>query len=192
MFWNLSDGSQVEKTGEYEAKEGGFEIIPDDTKVLAAIGEIKWHTFANGDRVVNVKWQVVSENFKGRIIFQALKVFGTQYCKDKQKTSDKAKRMLGAIDANSGSVLPLDREPTDQDLMRMMGKIMGLHIKVYKHDPKNPDGPEKDGNYIAGISSKQSTPMSAPVSRAAVPMSQQANVQAQGAAQDGFDDDIPF
>ena len=39
-FWNLSDGKEVESKSEFEAG-GGFEVIPDGTRVLAAVEECK-------------------------------------------------------------------------------------------------------------------------------------------------------
>jgi hypothetical protein len=177
-FWNLSDGSFVENTTEF--KDSGGELFPDNTKVLAAIEEAKWDEY-EGDRTISLKWRVIGEQFKNRVQFQNLKVYGTKKCKDKLKSSDRAKRMLAAINTNAGSKLPMDREPTDQDLMSaLMGKPMGILIKLATLEDK------KQVNYVAGISSSKQQP-----AQQAAPVQQRPVQQAAPSAVD-FDDDIPF
>jgi len=190
-FWNLSDGSQVQGTTEF--KDEGGELFPDNTKVLAAIDEVKWQEY-EGDRTISLKWRVVGEMFKNRVQFQTLKVFGTKKCKDKLKSADRAKRMLAAINANAGNKLPIDREPTDQDLMSaLMGKVMGVLIKV----ANIPEGDKKQVNYVAGISAAKQPQQQQPATRTAQVVSAEI-VQAAGnaasakAAVYDFDEDIPF
>ena len=72
-FWNLSDGKEVESKSEFEAG-GGFEVIPDGTRVLAAVEECKDDEW-EGERFFNLKWRILDGDYKNRIIFQKLKVF---------------------------------------------------------------------------------------------------------------------
>lgn len=180
-FWDLSDGTELDTTKTEVVASGGFEPIPDNTKVLASITDAKWKEF-DGDKHIGLKWEIVSENFKKRIVFQSLKPYGTSLCEDRVKSIDRSKCMIAAIYANVGATLPTDRWPTDEELMRyLIGKIMGIHIKTYKSKKYG-----KLENYIAGIS-KKTTAASAP---AADPQGRQtAAVSAPSAAD--FDD-IPF
>lgn len=176
-FWTLSDGKQAEQTDKFEA--GSFDVLPDDTDVLAVIEEAGWKSgFEGSPDVISLRWSVLKPDaLKNRKIFQKLKV-----CEDDPKISDKAKRMLMAIDTNAGGKLAkLDREPEDHELMMaLMNKPMVLKIKVWKMN-------DKKGNWVAAVSpakKKAAQPEQAPV---AAPQATPADNL------DDLDDDIiPF
>jgi hypothetical protein len=86
-FWNLSDGKAVESKSEFELG-GGFEVIPDGSRVLAAVEECKDDQW-EGERFFNLKWRILEGEYKNRIIFQKLKVFSS-----KEKQRDNAITML--------------------------------------------------------------------------------------------------
>src|SRR5690606_41282151 len=125
-FWKTSDGKEVERNTEFDSG-GGFEVIPEGTKLLALIDEAGWKSGFEGEPDhIQIRWTVLApEGFKNRKIFQKVRVLDTDPSK-----ADKAKRMLAAIDANAGGKLAtIDREPEDNELMgALMNKSMVIQI----------------------------------------------------------------
>lgn len=171
-FWNLSDGKAVESKSEFELG-GGFEVIPDGSRVLAAVEECKDDQW-EGERFFNLKWRILEGEYKNRIIFQKLKVFSS-----KEKQRDNAITMLAAIDANAGGKLMASgKEPTDFAIASALAnRPMILLLRVWESEDK-----QKTGNYVAGVFSRQQTKAS--------PAPKQS-VQSNELPMD-FSDDVPF
>lgn len=156
-FWNLSDSNEkLDTSGSFEAG-GSSEPIPDNTQVKAAIDEAKWDEY-EGERYVSLRWNVLAPaDFKGRKVFQKVKVFD-------QKKADKAKKMLAAIAVNAGGGLLKVAQPGDQDLQKhLMNKPMALLLKVWAIDKTDGTG-KATGNWISAVSplKKQDAPVVAP------------------------------
>lgn len=171
-FWNLSDGKAVESKSEFELG-GGFEVIPDGSRVLAAVEECKDDQW-EGERFFNLKWRILEGEYKNRIIFQKLKVFSS-----KEKQRDNAITMLAAIDANAGGKLMASgKEPTDFAIASALAnRPMILLLRVWESEDK-----QKTGNYVAGVFSRQQT-KAAPAPK----QSAQSNEPSMD-----FSDDVPF
>lgn len=171
-FWNLSDGKAVESKSEFELG-GGFEVIPDGSRVLAAVEECKDDQW-EGERFFNLKWRILEGEYKNRIIFQKLKVFSS-----KEKQRDNAITMLAAIDANAGGKLMASgKEPTDFAIASALAnRPMILLLRVWESEDK-----QKTGNYVAGVFSRQQTKASS-----APKQSAQSNEPPMD-----FSDDVPF
>lgn len=160
-FWNLSDNSQIDNSGAFEMGGGEMEPIPNNTGLLAAIEEAKWDEY-DGYRYISLRWRVIGGQHENRVIFQKMKVFGTNSCKDRQATADKAKRMLAAIDANAGgNLLKIQGEPSDVDLMSALtGKVMAIKVQVWEMEI---NGEKKSGNWISAVAPRGKTaPATAP------------------------------
>ena len=188
-FWNLNDGTQAQATNEFDTGGGDLEPIPNNTGCIAAIEEAKWDWYES-DRFIVLKWRVLKpEQYKNRVIFHKLKVFGTANDKDPQAAADKAKRMLAAIDTNAGGkLMQVHGEPSDQDLMSaLVGKMMAIKVMKWEMEIS---GTKKSGNWISAVSpaggSAAAKAPSAPVQQTPV---QQAPAPEQSA---DFEDDIPF
>jgi hypothetical protein len=171
-FWNLSDGKAVESKSEFELG-GGFEVIPDGSRVLAAVEECKDDQW-EGERFFNLKWRILDGEYKNRIIFQKLKVFSS-----KEKQRDNAITMLAAIDANAGGKLMASgKEPTDFAIASALAnRPMILLLRVWESEDK-----QKTGNYVAGVFGRQQT-KAAPAPKQSSPSNEPPM---------DFDDDIPF
>lgn len=171
-FWNLSDGKAVESKSEFELG-GGFEVIPDGSRVLAAVEECKDDQW-EGERFFNLKWRILEGEYKNRIIFQKLKVFSS-----KEKQRDNAITMLAAIDANAGGKLMASgKEPTDFAIASALAnRPMILLLRVWESEDK-----QKTGNYVAGVFSRQQT-KAAPAPKKSAPSNEPSM---------GFSDDVPF
>lgn len=168
-FWQLSDGSQFDNSGDFEAGNT-LAPIPDGSTLYAAIKEAKWESY-EGEEFIKVQWQILKpQEYNNRVVFQKIRV------NEKDKTKrDKALRMLNAIDINSGSKLPRDREPADVDLAQCWTrKMMTIKVKVWEQNGNS-------GNWIVAVSSprKEATPTpTKPTQPAQLP--------------DMADDNIPF
>ena len=171
-FWNLSDGKAVESKSEFELG-GGFEVIPDGSRVLAAVEECKDDQW-EGERFFNLKWRILEGEYKNRIIFQKLKVFSS-----KEKQRDNAITMLAAIDANAGGKLMASgKEPTDFAIASALAnRPMILLLRVWESEDK-----QKTGNYVAGVFSRQQT-KAAPAPKQSAPYNEPPM---------DFSDDVPF
>ena len=135
-------GEMPESTGDYEQKGGG-PVIPEGTRVLATIEEIKTQTFdGSTHESLNLKWRVEEpEEYNNRVFYQTIRINGADplsqyYNKDKQDAQIKdAFRMLSAIDKNAGgNISKLMRKPTDAELTKyIVGAKMWVNLGVYNN-----------------------------------------------------------
>lgn len=176
-FWNLSDNSTIETTGNFEMGGGQMEPIPNGTECLAVIDEAKIDSY-DGQEYISLRWNVLKgekEEYKNRKIFHKVKVFDLD-----PKVSDKAKRMLANIDANAGGkLMASDQAPTPENLMNALGmKPMIIKLAVWEMER---DGEKKTGNWVQSVASKDSVPQPVEQKPSAGPNNPSA-----------FDDDVPF
>ena len=149
-FFTTSDNKAIEKSGVMEMGGGDIEPIPAKTQVLAAPDEAKWDEY-EGDEYISLRWSILQpKEYAGRKIFQKIRV-----CDGDSKKSDKAKRMLAAIDTNAGGKLLASGErPTDESLTRcLVNKPMVLLLQLW--EIKQDDGTVKRGNWIGAVSPRQ-------------------------------------
>ena len=135
-------GEMPESTGDYEQKGGG-PVIPEGTRVLASVEEIKTQTFdGSSHESLNLKWRVEEpEEYNNRVFFQTININGScqlsQYY-DESKQEKKIKdafRMLSAIDKNAcGNISKLMRKPTDAELTQhIVAAKMWVNLGVYNN-----------------------------------------------------------
>jgi len=175
-FWNLSDDSVVDTTGEFETGGGNIEPIPANTDVLAVCDEARWDRLGD-DHFISLRWAVMKPaDYKNRKVFQKVRVMDG----DPKKT-DKAKRMLAAIDANAGGkLLASDAEPTDENLTKCLtNKPMVLRLQVWELETEQ--GEKKSGNWVSKVA-----PANGP------PAKQESAAPAAAPAADDLEDDMPF
>lgn len=191
-FWDLSDGTKAKSETEYESPSGGG-VIPDDTDVLAYIDEIKWDD-KDGSRYISARWRVAKpETLKNRVVFQKLWVLGNnpgqKDGEKRKKQGDNAKRMLAAIDANSGGQLSaVNGVPSDEQLQSaLMQKMMVIKVKVWEMQG---DNGLMQGNWIAAVSPKTKAISENVVAQSAPP--KQVDPVSNGTSRYDDGDDIPF
>mgnify|MGYP003471974838 FL=1 len=157
-FWNTSDGEDAAKTGtEYEIPGGSMEPIPAGSSVLAMIDEAKWdHTQSGAEEFVSLRWTVLApEEYKNRKVFHKLWVTDHDpNAKDHAKAvakTDKARKMLAAIDANAGGKLTAkDARPSDDDLARaLQDRPMVITLMIW--DSNTGGG---GGNWVSAVAPK--------------------------------------
>lgn len=174
-FWNLSDNETVENNGQFESGGGDIEPIPKNTDVLAAPEEAKWDEY-DGNEYISVRWTVLApKEYQNRKVFQKIRVYDAD-----TKKSDKAKRMLAAIDTNAGGkLLKSGKAPTDESLTKcLVNKPMVLKLQVWEIETD--DGSKKRGNWVSAVSPRKG-------GAKAEPKPEPAPVQ-----DDDFDDDVGF
>lgn len=157
-FWNLSDGEDAAKTGaEYEIPGGNMDPIPAGSSVLAMIDEAKWdHTQNDAEEYISLRWTVLApEEYKNRKVFHKLWVTDHDpNAKDTAKAiakTDKARKMLAAIDANAGGKLTAkDARPSDDDLARaLQDRPMVITLMTWE---SNTGG--GGGNWVSAVAPK--------------------------------------
>ena len=155
-FWNLSDGEDAAKTGaEYEIPGGNMDPIPAGSSVLAMIDEAKWdHTQNDAEEYISLRWTVLApDEFKNRKVFQKLWVTDHDpNAKDTAKAiakTDKARKMLAAVDANAGGKLTAkDAKPSSDDLaMALMDKPMVITLGLWEMAGNS-------GNWVMAVAPK--------------------------------------
>ena len=135
-------GEMPESTGDYEQKGGG-PVIPEGTRVLATVEEIKTQTFDGSiHESLNLKWRIEEpEEYNNYVFYQTIKINGTDplsqyYDESKQEKQIKAAFvMFSAIDKNAGgNISKLMRKPTDAELTQyIVAAKMWVNLGVYNN-----------------------------------------------------------
>ena len=197
-FWNLSDGDNAAKTGtEYEIPGGNMDPIPEGSSVLAMVDEAKWATTQNNaEEYVSLRWTVLApDEFKNRKVFQKLWVTDHDpNAKDHAKAiakTDKARKMLAAVDANAGGKLTAkDAKPSSDDLaMALQDKPMVITLGVWE---SNTGG--NGGNWVMAVAPKSKELKTGTAKAASRPKGNfgSGGAYAGGAGRSDMDDEIPF
>ena len=138
-FWDLDDKEDALPTdGKFDANPP-LEPIPDETNVIAALDSLQWE-MKDGDEWIKGRWCVLDGTYKNRKITHNIKVLDAD-----TKRSDKALKMLAAIDANAGGVLSKTERPSDSGLSGLTGKPMLLKLRVWEIDGNC-------GNWVCAVS----------------------------------------
>lgn len=179
-------GEMPESTGDYEQKGGG-PVIPEGTRVLASVEEIKTQTFdGSSHESLNLKWRVEEpEEYNNRVFYQTIKINGSDqlsqyYDESKQEKQIKtAFAMFSAIDKNAGgNISKLMRKPTDAELTRhIVAAKMWVNLGVYNNK-----------QIVRGVSAFRD--IEEPSKQAV--NAKTATVANDKVAYDDMDDDIPF
>jgi len=122
-----------------------IENIPDNTTCLAMIDEAGLAEF-QGDEYISLRWVIAEPAiYKGRKIFQKVRVFDPD-----SKKSDKAKKMLAAIDANCGGKLAQsDESPNDTAMAKaLLHKPMLIKVMVW-------DLEGRTGNWVSSVAPRK-------------------------------------
>ena len=138
-FWeNIGN---TETNGEFEASTG-FEPMPAGTQAVAIINEAKWDSYEDGPMYINLQWEIVQGEHKGRKVFHKLRVNDID-----EKKAEKQQRMYVAIAHNAGgSILKIAREPTDNELVQhLCNKPMAIKLDVWAIN-------DKRGNWVMAVS----------------------------------------
>lgn len=147
-FWNTSDGKTATETGgNFETGGGDIEPIPNNTSVLAAIDEAKIDNY-NDEDYISLRWVVLQpKEYANRKIFQKVRVWDND-----SKKSDKAKRMLAAIDTNAGGKLMASGKAPDDMLLTVSLVNKPMVLKLQTWEIEKDDGTTAKGNWVCAVS----------------------------------------
>ncbi len=174
------DWNNIEQTEGNAELGGSSEPIPENTQVVAAPddGGIKeWQ----GETKAELRWSILDGPYKGRKVFQKLKIFDSD-----PETSKKARAMLAAIDHNAGGGLRASGQAptTELILQHLMHKPQALKLGVW-------DMNGNKGNWVKAVSPVNGAPAPQPTQQR-VGSLQQPIQPTQAAPADDFDDGVPF
>lgn len=185
-FFDLSDNSKVSTDGKFEVDTGSA-TIPNDTTCLAMIDEAGWAEYQGdeaglaeykSDEYINLRWVIAEpKQYANRKVFQKIRVYDTD-----AKKSDKAKKMLAAIDANAGGKLVASGQyPTDMMLTKaLINKPMLIKVMEWEMN-------DRKGNWVAAVA-----PRSGKSPAQAQPAESAPRKAPAPAPADDFEDDIPW
>lgn len=139
-FWDNVTG-----TSDQAFSKEIVDILPHGTQ---AIGKIVKATNESGNfgDIIQIQWELTSGEFAGRHLFQKLYVFDT-----KPERQLKARNMLKYLLDLFQITVSQDGPPTNQDLMKLIGKFGGLKIMEWQMDKD--DGSTAHGNSISEVHS---------------------------------------
>lgn len=144
-FWSSGTGKQI--TGKPEDSFiGDFSVIPNNTQCLAQIKLFEIIKLSDETPShLSIIWKITSDDYKGREVNQKIKVFD-----GKPEQIDRNLNMLKLVmdlcqfkPSHSGC-------PTNEDLMKMHGKICGIKIREWAM-PKNDGSGMSHGNFVAEV-----------------------------------------
>jgi len=147
-FWKSGTGAAI--TG--EAKNAfleDFGVIPEGTTAKASIKEFcvvnkEATQYAEAQKFLQITYKLLDGDYKNRQVTQKIKVF-----EGKPEQIDRNLNMLKLV-MDLCSFKPANsNEPTNDDLVVMVGKIVGVKIKEWSL-PKN-DGTMMEGNYVSEV-----------------------------------------
>lgn len=172
-FFTTSDNKAIDTQSTFDMGGGNFEPIPENTQLKVIVSEAKWEEYDNVKNI-SIKWDIIEGEFKGRKIFQKVRVLDAD-----AKKADKAKTMLAAIDGNAGGALmAAGVMPDDMALsINLMNKPMAIVVSIW-------DMNGKTGNWVKAVA-----PLNAP---ATTPVAATPKPQAPTVGSTDFDDDIGF
>ena len=147
-FWTSPTGNPITGSPD-KAFIKDFATIPEGTMALASIKSFEvTHTQANefrdGEKFIEVKYKLIDGDFKNREVSQKIKVF-----EGKPEQIERNLNMLKLV-MDLCSFKPIhNEEPTNDELSRMNGKIVG--IKIGEWSMPKADGTTMDGNFVREV-----------------------------------------
>lgn len=135
-FWS-SDIGQLTGAPE-DAFTRLFTVIPDGTMAVAKIHRM-YNVENNGQKLIEIDWEITDGEFKGRHVFHKLKVYD-----EDNKRRHKALNMLMLI-YKLFKLSPQNNDaPTDEFMRVFSGKHAGIKIQEWESDGKS-------GNWISEV-----------------------------------------
>lgn len=137
-FWQSMSGAPIDGSAEH-SHAGSFKVIPDGTTAPGVITQAKLVTFDDGNQIYQVTYKLVDGEFKGAIVRQKINCFDRD-----AKKRDRAVNMFMRL-YNLCYFKPTHNgQPTDDDLLHLQNKVIGLKIQEWYQDGK-------EGNWISEI-----------------------------------------
>lgn len=170
-----------------------FVTIPNNTTALARIKKFenieKENKYTGLQKYMEITWEIISDEFKGRHVTQKLKVF--------EGTPEQIERNLNmlvlAMKLCNYSP-PHTNAPSNLELMAMNGKICGIRIREWSMPKQNGSG-VMEGNFVSEVHPAAGFQAEVGVKEEHVhslPMESALSRNAQSRSEIDINDDLPF
>lgn len=120
-FWSSEFGQLTGDASDAFAKT--FKNIPNDTMAIAKIESMGYKEY-NGDKYIQIDWQLVGGDFGGQHVFHKLYVFDKD-AKRKHRFLNMLVLLYKLFEMQPES----DMAPTDAELLKFKGKHAGIKIQ---------------------------------------------------------------
>ena len=165
-FWANIDGAPE------HAYTSSFKPIPDGTVAVAEIKSAEYMQPEGKTPYYEFTWRIVSEEFKGRMLFQKVRCF-----EEDEAKSTRARNLLLLLFKLANVSVPSGM-PGNADVAHFQGRILKIQIKYKKFD-------DRDVNWVSEVYPSDFVPE--PVAHIESAMSRNSRV-----APAPNDADIPF
>lgn len=132
-FWDGVTGDET------KAFSGGFQLIPNNTLAISEIQSFVHATTPQGEAQYEIKWKIIGEEYKNRLLFQKIRAFSS----DDNKAL-RARNMLMLLFNMFDINLPHSGAPQNDDLLAFQGKIASIVIKTWEQEGKS-------GNWVSEV-----------------------------------------
>lgn len=145
-FWTLSTNEKPKGDAE-SSHVANFSTIPDGTQAPAQIKSFTLvaPTQSYPKQCYEIQFKIVGGDYKNRESKMKIKCFD-----DKVTVSDRGINLLKRVYDLCNYQPSHDAAPTNQDLIPMMGKVMGIKIAEFV-TTNNKTGEPINGNYVSEI-----------------------------------------
>jgi|ERR1017187_104542 hypothetical protein len=193
-FWKSGTGNEIKGTAEL-AFMADFSIIPEGTTAIASIKSFEvietTNEYTGPQKFMQIMYKITSGDYKGREVKQKIKCFD-----GKPEAIDRNLNMLKLVMDLCGYKPTHHNEPTNQELMAMNDKVVGIKIREWSV-PKQDGSGMMEGNFVAEVHSPvnfvtetgtkikhvESMPTDSALSR---------NAGTRSGIEPSMDDDLPF
>ncbi len=149
-FWKSGTGSEIKGTAEL-AFMADFSIIPDGTTAISSIKSFeiieKNNEYTGPQKFMQITYKITSGDYRDREVKQKIKCFD-----GKPEAIDRNLNMLKLVMDLCGYKPTHHNEPTNQELMAMNGKVLGIKIRQWSL-PKQDGTGNAEGNYVSEVHS---------------------------------------
>ena len=147
-FWVSKSGAPITGTPEASFVKD-FSLIPEGTKAIAKIKSFeiieKNSEYRGLEKYMQITYKLTSGEFTGREVTQKIKPFDGE-----PKAIDRNLNMLRLVMDLCGFKPTHNGEPTNQELMMMNNKIVGIVIREWSLMKKDGSG-TMEGNYVSEV-----------------------------------------
>ena len=151
-YFDRVKNDEPQQDGGFDAGGGGFEVIPENTEVDAAITDGKWvkdkTDLTSRREVIRLRWDIQNGPFEKRVVFQNLHLESEDVAK-----AEKAIRFFIAIDERGGGKMRrINVRPTDEHIKScLLGIKASIRLGVWKDDATK----EPKGNWVQALLPKK-------------------------------------
>ena len=129
--FNIFQDSQGNAIQACDSYSSAFTPIPNNTVVDAYVESAQWtnvdpvfaENYGYAEKVITIVWKIAGGEYNNRTIYHRVQVLHPE-----AKKSDRARRMLSAIDGNTQAGIFANNDCSDERLLGICNKVMQIQI----------------------------------------------------------------